>query len=197
MANQMHVYAHERVAVFIDGSNFSLTAKTLGLEVDFKRLRALLALRGELVRVYYYTVVVEDEYCSIRPLVDWLAFNGYAIRTKSVRAHLDENGRRKFKSSMSVELTVDAMDMASTVDHVILFTGDGDFTRLAECLQGKGCRVTVISTVKTVPPMASDALRRAADQFVDLDDIRPIISREPDASASRLPNASSRRAPVP
>lgn len=192
----MHIYAHERVAAFIDGSNFSLTAKTLGLEVDFKRLRALLALRGELVRVYYYTVVVEDEYSSIRPLVDWLAFNGYAIRTKSVRAHLDETGRRKFKSSMSVDLTVDAIDMASTVDHVILFTGDGDFTRLAECLQGKGCRVTVISTVKTVPPMVSDALRRAADQFIDLDDIRPIISREPDASASKLPNASPRRAPV-
>ena len=196
LADQMHIYSHERVAVFIDGANLSLTAKTLGLDVDFKRLRALLAMRGELVRVYYYSVVIDDEYSSIQPLIDWLAFNGFTTRTKSVRAHLDETGRRKFKSSMSVDLTVDAMEMAPTVDHVILFTGDGDYTRLAKSLKSKGCRVTVVSSLKSVPPMVSDALRRAADQFIELEDIRPIISRQPEASPPRLPNATPRRPPV-
>jgi uncharacterized LabA/DUF88 family protein len=78
---------------------------------------------------------------------------------------------------MDVELAVDVMEMGGHVDHIVLFSGDGDFRRLVEAVQKKGVRVTVVSSIKTQPPMVADELRRQADIFVDLGDLAPHIAR--------------------
>jgi len=78
---------------------------------------------------------------------------------------------------MDIELAIDMMEMAPHLDHVILFSGDGDFRRLVEVVQRKGVKVSVVSTVKSSPPMAADELRRQADQFIELQDLAPEISR--------------------
>jgi uncharacterized LabA/DUF88 family protein len=130
------------------------------------------------LRALYYTALAEDqEYSSIRPLIDWLDYNGYTMVTKPTKEFTDASGRRKIKGNMDIELTVDAMELAEYLDHVVLFSGDGDFRTLVESLQHKGKRVSVISTMNTQPPMVSDELRRQADQFVDLADLEEQICR--------------------
>ena len=159
----------ERTALFIDGANLYATAKTLGFDIDYKRLLREFQSKGRLIRAFYYTALVEDqEYSSIRPLVDWLDYNGYAVVTKPTKEFVDSMGRRKVKGNMDIELAVDAMEMAGCLDHMVLFSGDGDFRSLVEAVQRRGVRVSVVSTVTTQPPMVADELRRQADEFIDL-----------------------------
>lgn len=173
----MHFYEAERVALFIDGANLRATTRSLGFDIDFKRLLALFAQRSILVRALYYTAMLDDqEFSSIRPLVDWLTYNGFAVVTKPFKAFTDVEGRRKLKGNMDVELAVDAMRLAPQLDHVVLFSGDGDFRSLVAALQEKGKRVSVVSSLATNPIMIADELRRQADQFIDLADLGPIIS---------------------
>ena len=173
-----HFHPDERFCVFIDGANLYQTAKSLGYDVDYRRLLEVFASSGRLLRAYYYTALLdEQEYSPIRPLVDWLDYNGYTMVTKPLKEFNHGAGRRKFKGNMDVEITVDAMEIAETVDHVILMTGDGDFRRLIEALQRKGIKVSVISTIKTQPPMVADELRRQADFFVELADLTDYIAR--------------------
>ena len=173
-------YRDERLALFIDGSNLYAAAKTLGFDIDYKKLRSEFAQRGKLVRAFYYTALVEDhEYSPIRPLVDWLDYNGFTMVTKPAKEYTDQAGRRKIKGNMDLELAVDAMEMASALEHIVLFSGDGDFRVLVEALQRRGVRVSVVSTIATQPPMIADELRRQADNFIDLQDLREIIGREP------------------
>ena len=109
----MHFYPTERIALFIDGANLYATAKALGFDIDYKRLLALFRTKGQLVRALYYTALAEDqEYSSIRPLVDWLDYNGYQMVTKPTKEFTDSFGRRKIKGNMDIELTVDAMRLA-------------------------------------------------------------------------------------
>ncbi|MEO1293353.1 MAG: NYN domain-containing protein [Pseudomonadota bacterium] len=172
-------YRDERLALFIDGSNLYAAAKTLGFDIDYKKLRAEFAQRGRLVRALYYTALIEDqEYSPIRPLVDWLDYNGYTMVTKSAKEYTDAAGRRKVKGNMDLELAIDAMEMAANIDHIVLFSGDGDFRVLVEALQRKGVRVSVVSTIRCNPPMIADELRRQADNFIDLEGLRDIIGRE-------------------
>ena len=162
-------YQEEKLALFIDGSNLYAAAKALELEIDYKRLLEWSANRGRLVRAFYYTAFIEDqEYSPIRPLIDWLDYNGYNMVTKPTKEYTDEDGRRKIKGNMDIELAIDMMELAEHVDHIILFSGDGDFRRLIEAVQRKGTRVTVVSTLKTTPSMVADELRRQADHFLDL-----------------------------
>ncbi|MEL6979847.1 MAG: NYN domain-containing protein [Pseudomonadota bacterium] len=173
-------YRDERLALFIDGSNLYAAAKTLGFDIDYKKLRAEFAQRGKLVRAFYYTALVEDqEYSPIRPLVDWLDYNGFSMVTKPAKEYTDQTGRRKVKGNMDLELAIDAMELAPSVDHIVLFSGDGDFRVLVEAVQRRGVRVSVVSTIRTQPPMIADDLRRQADNFIDLEDLRSIIGREP------------------
>lgn len=182
----MHFYPNERIALFIDGANLYATAKALGFDIDYKRLLSLFRTKAHLVRALYYTALVEDqEYSSIRPLIDWLDYNGYTMVTKPVKEFTDSMGRRKFKGNMDIELTVDAMQLADHLDHVVLFSGDGDFKGLVAALQHKGKRVSVISTLQTQPPMVADDLRRQSDQFIDLDDLQDLIARDPSARVER------------
>ena len=169
---------NEKIALFIDGANLYATAKALGFDIDYKRLLREFQSRGYLLRAFYYTAVIEDqEYSSIRPLIDWLDYNGYTVVTKATKEFVDQTGRRKVKGNMDIELAVDAMELAGHIDQMVLFSGDGDFRALVEAVQRKGVRVTVVSTVKSQPPMASDDLRRQCDTFVDLADLSGIIGR--------------------
>ncbi|HEY1426989.1 MAG TPA: NYN domain-containing protein [Caulobacteraceae bacterium] len=174
----MTFYPTERLALFIDGANLYSSAKGLGFDIDYKRLLEEFRARGVLVRAYYYTALVEEQdYSPIRPLVDWLDYNGFTLVTKTAREYTDSQGRKRWRGDMDVDLAVDMMEITDRVDHVVLFSGDGDFRRLVEAVQRRGVRVTVVSTVKSQPPMASDDLRRQADVFIDLADLSEIIGR--------------------
>src|SRR5512145_3173976 len=174
----MKFYPTERIGLFIDGANLYAAARALGFDIDYKKLLQLFADKGTLVRAFYYTALIEDqEYSPIRPLVDWLDYNGYTMVTKPTKEFTDASGRRKIKGDMDIELAIDLMEMAQHLDHAILFSGDGDFRRLVEAVQRKGVRVTVVSTIRTQPPMVADELRRQADIFVDLGDLAPHIAR--------------------
>jgi uncharacterized LabA/DUF88 family protein len=168
-----------RIALFIDGSNLYATAKALGFDIDYKRLLTEFQSRGTLLRALYYTAIIEDqEYLSIRPLIDWLDYNGYTVITKPAKEFIDASGRRKVKGSMGIELAVEAMELAGRIDQMVLFSGDGDFRSLVEAVQRRGVRVTVVSAISSQPPMIADELRRQADVFTDLTELRPLIARE-------------------
>jgi uncharacterized LabA/DUF88 family protein len=194
----MHFYPNERLGIFIDGANLYATAKALGFDIDYKRLLALFRTKGQLVRALYYTAVNDDqEHSSIRPLVDWLDYNGFTMVTKPTKTFTDATGHRKTKGNMDIELTVDAMRLAEHLDHLVLFTGDGDFRALVAALQMRGRRISVVSTLQTQPPMVADELRRQADQFIDLADLETQISRDQGSRAGREPvlrDAPRRRA---
>ena len=190
----MKFYPQERVALFIDGANLYAAARALGFDIDYKRLLQRFGQEGRLIRAFYYTALAEDqEYSSIRPLVDWLDYNGYTMVTKPTKEFTDAFGRRKIKGNMDIELAVDAMELSEYLDHVVLFSGDGDFRSLVEALQHKGKRVSVVSTLATNPPMVADELRRQADQFIDLANILEEIGRDPAERGQR----SERRRPEP
>lgn len=173
-------YKDDRLALFIDGSNLHATAKALGFDLDYKLLRQEFERRGKLIRAYYYTALPEnEEYSPIRPLIDWLTYNGYAIVTKPAREYTDAMGRRRVKGNMDVELAVDAMELAPRLDHAVLFSGDGDFRPMVAALQRQGVRVSIVSTLRSQPPMIADELRRQADNFIELDALRDIVGRPP------------------
>ncbi|MEQ8484234.1 MAG: NYN domain-containing protein [Pseudomonadales bacterium] len=191
-------YRDERLALFIDGSNLYAAAKALNFDIDYKLLRKEFMQRGKLLRAFYYTALLEnDDYSPIRPLVDWLHYNGFMMVTKPAKEFIDSQGRRKVKGNMDIELAVHAMEIADRVDHIVLFSGDGDFRPLVEALQRKGCRVSVVSTIRSQPPMISDDLRRQADNFIELDELKDVIGRpqrEPgsDFAAPRARSAADR-----
>ncbi len=180
----------DKTACYIDGPNLYATSKSLGFDIDYRKLHAWLK-NYNLMRVHYYTAVARDqEFSSIRPLLDWLDYNGFAVRTKDTKEFSDSEGRRKVKGNMDIEIAIDAMELAPRVDRVMLFSGDGDFRRLVESLQRQGVYVMVISTISTSPPMVADELRRQADEFVDLLSLRPIIGRDADDRTARtLPSS--------
>ncbi len=174
----MKFVPQERVALFIDGANLYATARALGFDIDYKRLLELFSKQCNLIRAFYYTALIEDQdYSPIRPLVDWLDYNGYTMVTKPTKEFTDASGRRKIKGNMDIELAIDMMEMAQHLDHVVLFSGDGDFRRLVDAVQRKGVRVTVVSTVRSQPAMIADELRRQADLFVDITDLQEDIER--------------------
>jgi uncharacterized LabA/DUF88 family protein len=174
------IYPSERVALFIDGANLYSAAKGLAFDIDYRKLLEEFKKHGRLIRAYYYTALVEDQdFSPIRPLVDWLDYNGYTLVTKPAREYVDPSGRRRFKGDMDVALALDMVEAASFIDHAFLFSGDGDFLPAIEALRRKGVRSTVVSTIKSNPPMAADDLRRAADNFLDLTDLASLIGRPP------------------
>lgn len=171
-------YPEDKFAVFIDGANLYGATKGLEFDIDYRKLLTLLKDQGTLIRANYYTAIFEDqEYSPLRPLVDWLDYNGYTIVTKPTKEFTDQQGRRRIKGNMDVEIAVDIMEMAGHVDQIVLFSGDGDFRSLVESVQRKGVRVTVVSTIKSQPPMLADELRRQADTFVELADLAKVIGR--------------------
>ncbi len=181
-------YPQERIGIFIDGANLYAAARGLAFDIDYKRLLDLFAAKGRLIRAFYYTALLEDqEYSPLRPLVDWLDYNGYTMVTKPTKEYTDATGRRKIKGNMDIELAIDMLEMAQHLDHAVLFSGDGDFRRLVEAVQRRGVRVSVVSTMRSQPPMVSDDLRRQADTFIELQDLAPQIQRVRDDSQRPAP----------
>jgi uncharacterized LabA/DUF88 family protein len=188
MANFLGLRQNEKTAFFIDGANLYKAARSLGFDMDYKALLAKAQDACTLVRAYYYTAIQEDrsqDYSPLRPLVDWLDYNGYSMVTKLSREFTDATGKRRFKGSTDIELAVDMVALAPKLDHIVLFTGNGDFRRAIEVIQGQGVRVTIVSTIKSQPPMASDELRRQADRFIDLADLENAIGRAAPARRAR------------
>lgn len=187
----MLFYSQERIALFIDGANLYSAARGLGFDIDYKKLLDLFAGKGRLIRAFYYTALIEDqEYSPLRPLVDWLDYNGYTVVTKPAKEFTDAQGRRRVKGNMDIELAIDMLEHAASLDHIVLFSGDGDFRRLVEAAQRRGVRVSVVSTIRSQPPMVADELRRQADNFIDLVELAPSIQRvhqNRDANAPREP----------
>jgi uncharacterized LabA/DUF88 family protein len=187
----MHFYPQERIALFIDGANLYAAARALGFDIDYKRLLEVFAKNGRLIRAFYYTALIEDqEYSPIRPLVDWLDYNGYSMVTKPTKEYTDATGRRKIKGNMDIELAIDMLEMTDRLDHIVLFSGDGDFRKLVETVQRRGVRVTVVSTVRSHPPMVADELRRQADVFLELQDLYGQIARAHGDRPPRPPQAA-------
>ena len=175
----MKLNKNERTALFIDGANLYATTKNIGLEIDYKRLLKFFEHETHFIRALYYTAITDDqEYSSIRPLIDWLDYNGYTMVTKPTKEFTDSAGRRKIKGNMDTELTVGALTLADNLDHIVIFSGDGDFRALVEALQYRGKRVSVVSTLATSPPMIADDLRRQADQFVEIKELAALIGHK-------------------
>lgn len=176
----------EKIAMFIDGANLYATSRALGFDIDYRKLLSSFQEKAYLLRAYYYTALVEDqEYSSIRPLIDWLDYNGYKVVTKPAKEFTDSSGRRKIKGNMDIELAIDALELADVVDHYVLFSGDGDFRTLVEALQRKGRKVSIVSTIQSQPPMISDELRRQADSYIDLASLQGEIGRDPSERPAR------------
>src|SRR5258707_13128317 len=174
----MVFYPEERIAIFIDGANLYSAARGLAFDIDYKRLLELFSTKGRLIRAFYYRALIEDqEYSPIRPLVDWLDYNGYTMVTKPTKEFTDAMGRRRIKGNMDIELAIDMLEMAQYIDHAILFSGDGDFRRLVEAVQRKGGRASGASTIRSSPPMVSEDLRRQADNFIGRPALAPALLR--------------------
>ena len=179
--------SQERVAVFIDGANLYAATRSLEFDIDYRKMLAEMKSWGRLLRVFYYTAIVEDdEYHSIRPLLDWLDYNGFSVVTKNAKTYTDDTGRRKIKGNMDIELAVDALEIAPHIDRAVIFSGDGDFTRVVQAMQRKGVRVSVVSSLATRPPMIADELRRQCDEFIDLTHLSDKIGRDPEVRAERM-----------
>ena len=171
-------YKSERLALFIDGANLHASAKSLGFEIDYKVLRTEFMRRGKLLRVCYYAVVPEDdEFSTTRPLIDWLEYNGFTVVTKPAKVFTNDAGDRKIVGNTEIELAVDAIELSRHVDHIVMFSGNGNLCALVENLQRHNVRVSVVSTIRSQPAMISNDLRRQADNFIDLDDLRDVIGR--------------------
>ena len=182
----MNFYPEDRVAVFIDGANFYGAARALGFDIDYRRMLELFTKKARLLRISYYTTFTDDqEYSPLRPLIDWLDYNGYTVVTKPTQEFVDSTGRRKIKGNMDIELAVHAMEMVDAIDHFVLFSGDGDFRSMVEAIQRKGKKVSVVSTLTTQPPMIADELRRQADHFIDIAGMRAQVGRDPSERAPR------------
>jgi uncharacterized LabA/DUF88 family protein len=182
MANILDRLIHpdERIALFIDGANLYSAAKGLAFDIDYRKLLEEFRKRGRFIRASYYTALLEDQdFSPIRPLVDWLDYNGYSVVTKPAKEFTDANGRRRFKGDMDVEIAIDLLEAAAFTDHAFLFSGDGDFVPAVAAAKRAGMRVTVVSTIKSTPPMAADEIRRAADNFLDLADLMALFGRSP------------------
>ncbi|MCA3368427.1 MAG: NYN domain-containing protein [Roseomonas sp.] len=187
----------ERVGLFVDGANLYYATRALGFEVDFAAMLRFFGGSTYLVRACYYTALIETEdYSPLRPLTDWLAYNGWRVVTKPAKEQADPTGRRRIKGNMDIELAVDMMELAPHLDHAVLVSGDGDFRRVVEAVQRQGVKVTVVSTMESQPPMIADELRRQADGFLELADIGPEIARRPPPEA-RAPRAAAPPAAPP
>lgn len=185
----MQFVQNERTILFIDGANLYSASRNLGFDVDYRNLLEYFRRQVHVLRAYYYSALLEtEEYSPLKPLTDWLAYNGYTLVTKPAKEFTDAAGRRRVKGNMDIELAIDMLELAPKIEHAVLFSGDADFRRLVEAVQRRGVRVSVVSTIRTSPPMVADDLRRQADQFIDLADIASEFTRRQMEPRTR-PNA--------
>lgn len=196
----------DRIAIFIDGHATQGASKSIDLKIDWKAFQSMFMELARVKRIGYYLAVPEnidengvedksDLHTTGKPwwrsVVDWMGYNNYRVVLRQGRefSYSDKSGIG-IKTSIDMVLAVDAMAVADSVDHVILFTGTADYTHLVTALQSKNVVVTVVSNSfnrmkelnkisvgKDVnfPFIASKALIQAANNFVDMDDFREVI----------------------
>lgn len=178
----------DKTLVLIDGANMYATTKALGFDIDFSKFYQEINQSCNLLRIYYYTALLEDnERILIKPLVDWLTYNNYTMVTKPAKVIINSDGVRKIKGNMDVEIAVDAIDIIasnSLIGNLVLCTGDGDFVSLVKVLQRRGVQVTVLSSIYTHPAMCADDLRKQADTFVELNDLKELLIKKISYSAN-------------
>ena len=174
-------FEDERTVAFIDGPNLFASCREAGISIDYKKLLSLFTESAKFIRAYYYTAIPDgEEYSPIRPLADFLSYNGYSMVTKTMKTMTNhETGQTRTKGNMDIEIAVDMLQISDKVDHIVLFSGDGDFRYLVEQIQKKAVRVTVVSYKSVI----ADELRRQADTYIDLSTIREQISRPPQEHA--------------
>ena len=91
----MRFIQQERTALFIDGANLYAATRSLGFDIDYRRLLDFFSTKTTLIRAYYYSALLEtEEYSPLKPLTDWLAYNGYTLVTKPAKEFTDAMGRR-------------------------------------------------------------------------------------------------------
>lgn len=159
----------KRIALFVDGSNFSVSLKAAGFRVDYQKIREYFAEMGDLVGSFYFTALPpRDEPSSIRNLTDSLQHKGWNLVTKEIKVFRDQP-IAKTKGNMDIEMVVKAWTLSNVITDLILFSGDGDFRAMVEKLQDVGVRVTVISYHSTdTRNMTSNDLRKAVHEFINL-----------------------------
>lgn len=172
-------YNTERIGLFIDGYSLYQTVRAMDLRIDYKALRDLFASKGRLNRVQYFATVNDhdpDEFNPQRKTFDWLQYNGFDVQTIQTRSFTGSDGEIQYRGNASVLMTCYALKHAEHLDHVVILTGNADFAPLITALQERGTRVTMVSTIKN-GSLCSDQLRRSADDFIDLEDLRQQISK--------------------
>lgn len=178
-------YPGERFAVFIDGANFNFSKRNISMFVDDLRLLSYFRKNSGnsiFLRIYHYETVPRDDgsedraglITAIRKRLDFMEYNGFTIVSKLAKDFITESGDTFMKGNMDGEMIVDMMDISANLDHIILFSGDGDFRYAVHKLQQRGKRVTVVSSEGSI----ANELKRQADVFVDLEDLRPFIESE-------------------
>ncbi len=198
----MYFSENERLGLLVDGSNTHAAARSLNFDIDYKRLQEWARTKARLVASEYYTAIVptdsaEDGYVSVKPLVDWLTYNGWRMKTVDAKVSINEvTGRRHVRSSINMEICVGIMRMSRHVDHILLCSGNGDFRPAIADAQSQGVRVTALSTLQAgySGPMVSDDLRRQVDQFIDLTELEKQIGRPIEARRSHIERAAARAA---
>ena len=174
----------QRIAILIDGSNAHASANALNFQIDYVKFLALFKKKYQVNRALYFTALPPKEVDSpLRKMVTFLDFNGYNSIIKETKLHTDNDGMVKRKGNMDCELAIYATKYAEVVERIVLFSGDGDFRIVVERVQELGCQVTVLSTLKG--NMVSDLLRRQADEFLELDDMRAQIEHHKVAASGR------------
>jgi uncharacterized LabA/DUF88 family protein len=177
--------------MMIDGSSLRYALRSLSTDVDYRKLRDAFVGNARLVRAMYYVLTPHLDDPQLRRLLDWLDYNGYVVREKRGREVVQANSYRTLRGRVSIEMAVDALEIAPLIDHLILFSGDGDLAALVEAVQRKGVRVTAVSTLTTRPAMIANELRRQVDCFIDLCELIPFIGRPTSPSDVPTTNADT------
>jgi len=169
-------YKNEALAIIIDGASIHSASQSVDLQIDWHTFLTEFQNRGHLIRAIYATPIFEDEgeHNPLRPLIDWLDYNGFTTITRTARKEADDNGRFRIKNgNIHVDVTLAAIRLAKKADHIVLFSGDGSYEPLVKELKRMNVRVSVCCAKKS----AADGLRRNADEFIDLEDIRGLVGR--------------------
>lgn len=167
------IFGPGRFAMIIDGESLQCVLRTIGADIDFRKLLGMFFGRSFLVCAMYYAITSDGEPTGRRALLDWLEYNGYRVHEKRGRSSTESVGSRACKSGVSLELAVDVLDMAPRIDNLVLFSGDGDLAPAVRAVQRKGICVSAVSTLASKPPLIADRLRRQVDRFFDLRDLMP------------------------
>lgn len=166
--------SRNRLSIFVDGNNMFYAQQKNGWFFDPKRVLNYFNNDPNIVLVnaFWYTGLKDSQ--DQRGFRDALISLGYTVRTKILKEYYDDNsGRYSQKANLDIEIVVDMFNTVDQYNHVILFSGDGDFERAIELLRSKNTHITVVST----EGMIARELRNATDRYIDLNDIRPQIEK--------------------